>query len=453
MSTAMELTAKTLHEVTFGAKVRGYDPTEVDDFIAAVAEGVEELQERLRRAVERANRAEQQLESAQSAPPAAEPMPPSQTVEIGKVWERAAAAAEAAVEEAKADAHQLLENARQQADAQLEDAQRQADATVNSARDEAASIAHDAQAQLRAEITQLETARDQLKFDVEMLSTYIDEERERVRDSLSRALGALEEGTPARPPQVDAIDIPPAPEVTQREFRSYPGSGSQHFAPEPEAQPVSHQDESDNAAYGNQSKDDENAYGDQGYAAHAGYGEHVSPEAGGDSDDYSQQQGGYSNEGYGGYGQQESYGEQQQQGYAAEWQQGAEGWGQSGEVEQAQQSWGAAHWGQDDAQSADADTQYQASEQQGWFTEQQPSHEGWGQQEQSGWGEPQHQPEQSQGQEQEESDPFLAELRRAVQDDGPLGPREEGEGDDGSIDSLYASDEDNDRSGFFRRKK
>ena len=52
----------------------------------------------------------------------------------------------------------------------------------------------------------------------------------------------------------------------------------------------------------------------------------------------------------------------------------------------------------------------------------------------------------------EEGDPFLAELRRAVQDDGPLGPREDEQGDDSSIESLYASD-DEDKSGFFRRKK
>ena len=85
----MELTAKTLQDVTFGAKVRGYDPAEVDVFISAVAEGVEELQERLRRATERATRAELQLATGGGAPAA----PSSSTCEIIKVWERAVTAA------------------------------------------------------------------------------------------------------------------------------------------------------------------------------------------------------------------------------------------------------------------------------------------------------------------------------------------------------------------------
>ncbi len=51
----------------------------------------------------------------------------------------------------------------------------------------------------------------------------------------------------------------------------------------------------------------------------------------------------------------------------------------------------------------------------------------------------------------DESDPFLAELRRAVRDDGPLGPRDDEPGEDDSIDRLYADDDD-DKS-FFKRKK
>src|ERR1044072_8181940 len=112
----MELTAKTLQEVTFGSsKVRGYNPAEVDQFIEAVAEGVEELRERLLRAVARATRAEQEAAQAQAQAESATPgvAAPSQP-EISKVWERAVAAAESAVAEVKAEADRILTESRTQ---------------------------------------------------------------------------------------------------------------------------------------------------------------------------------------------------------------------------------------------------------------------------------------------------------------------------------------------------
>src|SRR4051794_5800940 len=177
----MELTAKTLPEDTFGANRRGYDPAEVDEFIAAVAEGVEELQERLRRATERAARAEQQLATANAGAMQADSGPSAG--EISKVWERAAQAADSAVEEARHEAQRLLDDARQRAEAQLADARAEAESAVGSARDEAARMFNDSQAQLRAEISQLERAREDLKRDVDSLSGYLDTELGHVRSA------------------------------------------------------------------------------------------------------------------------------------------------------------------------------------------------------------------------------------------------------------------------------
>src|SRR5689334_7303700 len=55
----MDISPKSLREVEFREKLRGYHPEDVDEFLEQVAAGVEGLQERLRVATERAAHAEQ----------------------------------------------------------------------------------------------------------------------------------------------------------------------------------------------------------------------------------------------------------------------------------------------------------------------------------------------------------------------------------------------------------
>jgi DivIVA domain-containing protein len=360
----MELTAKTLQDVTFGAKVRGYDPAEVDVFIAAVAEGVEELQERLRRATERATRAEQQVATAGEAGAAAPAAAASSTGEISKVWERAVAAAESAVAEAKEEAESLLKDARERASRQLEeateqvrrqlsDARYEADSTVQRSREEAARIANEAQGQLRVEITHLEGARSQLKSDVDSLAGFLEGEKSRLRDAVVSSLAAIDAygssgGSGA--PSVATVDVPEASApMTPADFGSDTSSWGTTVEPE------------------EQQRDERSWEG--------------TPQSG------AQEQG-----------------ESQHVGDAGGW--GEPAW--SAPSERAER----AEWEdvKEPAVAAAAEDQL---------------------------------PE-------EEGDPFLAELRRAVQDEGPLGPRDEEEDD--SISSLYA-DESDDGSGFFRKKK
>ena len=46
----MEVSPKTLREVEFREKMRGYHPEDVDHFLEQVAAGIEVLQDRLRQA-------------------------------------------------------------------------------------------------------------------------------------------------------------------------------------------------------------------------------------------------------------------------------------------------------------------------------------------------------------------------------------------------------------------
>jgi DivIVA domain-containing protein len=356
----MELTAKTLQEVTFGAKVRGYDPAEVDDFIAAVAEGVEELHERLRRATERATRAEQQLAAAPVDVAASVPQPepvvaaPSGNAEISKVWERAVAAAEEAVDEAKAEAQRLLDEARNRADTQLNDAKREADTTVSTAKAEAARITEESQAQLRIEIQKLEAARESLNADVSGLSSFLESEKERVKARLNEALAAIEQyGSGAAPlaePASSSYVSDVAPVTTTTDEWNAPTS------------PVTSTSE-------------------------------------------------------------------------AEWATPSVSSEESNDVETQ-----AGESQQDDAQSSS------------WVeTQVEPSVDDWQDETivQPVVDESSPASEESTNDDDADGDPFLAELRRAVQDDGPLGPREDDTDD--PLNDLY-SDDDN-SNGFFRRNK
>lgn len=368
----MELTAKTLQEVTFGAKVRGYDPAEVDEFIAAVAEGVEELHERLRRATERATRAEQQLAAQAEAPaPVAEPAAPaSASPEISKVWERAVAAAEQAMEEAKAEAQRLLDEARSRADTQLNDARREAETTVSAAKSEAQRITEESQAQLKIEIQRLEAARESLTADVNGLSSFLDSERERLKARLNEAMSAIEQygsggsagfgggfGSGAAPlvdPASSSFLGDAAPVTTASDdWTSVSVSTS---AAEPEwKQPLAETPTFDYSGTDEDNESEESAVPD---------------------------------------------------------------WARS---ENADQLWTTSEpqsGSEDDGENAEPSWQVREST-------------------------------ESVDDTDVDGDPFLAELRRAVQDDGPLGPRDDD--DDTSLSDLYAADDDD--KGFFRRNK
>lgn len=385
----MELTAKTLQEVTFGAKVRGYDPAEVDDFIAAVAEGVEELHERLRRATERATKAEAQLAAAPvdvpSAVPQIEPVaaPAAGNSEISKVWERAVAAAEEAVNEAKAEAQRLLDEARNRADTQLNDARREADTTVSTAKSEAARISEEAQAQLRVEIQKLEEARNTLNSDVTGLNSFLEAEKERIKAHLHVALGAIDQygntaSAPLAEPAASSYVSDVAPVTTTTDDWTAPTTTATSVA-EPawngqhEWHDIAPQAEEASDAVVEESKPAEEATAadDEPLPSPTAW---ETP---------------------------------------SEWAQPAESTpSESSDDQPSQPEPSVDDWQDETAVASESNASDDNAD-------------------------------------EDESDPFLAELRRAVQDDGPLGPRED-DADD-PLNDLYSSDDDS--NGFFRRNK
>ena len=166
----MEVSPKTLREVEFREKMRGYHPEDVDHFLEQVAAGLEVMQDRLRQAVERAQRAEAAASEAGGS---------DET--LRKTLVLAQRTADMAVQEAREQAARILAGAEQQAQALISEAE------------ERGRRAHeDAIAEVRAELARLESAREQSQQEVEALEHWLDEHKSHLQASLSEALASVE---------------------------------------------------------------------------------------------------------------------------------------------------------------------------------------------------------------------------------------------------------------------
>src|SRR5580658_1244061 len=203
---AMDVSPKTLREVEFREKMRGYHPEDVDQFLEQVAAGLEVLQERLRQAVERAQRAEAAAAEAGGS---------DET--LRKTLVLAQRTADLAVQEAREQAARILAGAEQQAQAILAEADERGRRTLE-----------DTIAECRAELSRLESGRAQSQQDVDTLNRWLEEHKAHLRDALSEAIAAVDRagvlwpapstrpfdgpGVPTLPRVASPAPPPPAPE-------------------------------------------------------------------------------------------------------------------------------------------------------------------------------------------------------------------------------------------------
>src|SRR5579862_5591187 len=156
----MDVSPKTLREVEFREKMRGYHPEDVDQFLEQVAAGLEVLQDRLRQAVERAQRAEQAAAEAGGS---------DETLRRTLVL--AQRTADMAVQEAREQAARILAGAEQQAQAILAEAE-----------EKGRTALEDALAESRAELSRVESARSQTQQDVETLQRWVEEHKSHLHE-------------------------------------------------------------------------------------------------------------------------------------------------------------------------------------------------------------------------------------------------------------------------------
>lgn len=209
----MEVSPKTLREVEFREKMRGYHPEDVDHFLEQVAAGLEVMQERLRQAVERAQRAEAA---------AAEAGGTDET--LRKTLVLAQRTADMAVQEAREQAARILAGAEQQAQTMLSEAEERGRKALE-----------DAVAESRSELARLESTRAQSQQHVETLQRWIEEHTSHLQMSLTEALSSLERvGVLWPAPNARPADIPPpaaaSPPPPQAEI---PSEGPETVAWEP----------------------------------------------------------------------------------------------------------------------------------------------------------------------------------------------------------------------------
>jgi cell division initiation protein len=188
---AMEVAPRTLREVEFREKLRGYNQDDVDEFLERVAAGIEVLQDRLRQATERVKLAEQK---------AAE-LPADEDDTLRRTLVLAQRTADMAVKEAQERSAEILGNA-----------QAEARALVAEAEEQARRVTSEAERSVRAELSRLEEVRSQLQADAEALQHHVDTERNRAQAAFSNALRWVEENLPPGPksPPLHQVNIPPA---------------------------------------------------------------------------------------------------------------------------------------------------------------------------------------------------------------------------------------------------
>jgi DivIVA domain-containing protein len=187
----IEVSARTLREVEFREKLRGYNQDDVDEFLERAAAGVELLHDRLRQAMERAMRAEQRVADL-----------PDDDDALRRTLVLAQRTADMAVKESQQQARETIMNA-----------QNEARAMVTEAEERARRTTEEAERDLREELVRLESARQQLHKDIIVLERHVEEERGRMRAALANAAAWVDQNLSgmAPPPSLSEVEVPAPP--------------------------------------------------------------------------------------------------------------------------------------------------------------------------------------------------------------------------------------------------
>lgn len=239
----MELSPAQITETTFRTTRKGYDPDEVDAFLADVAKALEDarqqataMEARARAAVARLQEASsQQPESAGEAEVPAAPAPPSpvgdaavqipaaEAETISRTLFLAQKTADATVAEAQAEADRIVKTATADAEATIDSTREMSAQMLEEARVEARKASEDERRAAQNEVEALVARREFLVADVDQLERFLIDQRDRLRGA-ARQIEALVERVPeglggVRPPILSAShdhdDLDPTQELSR----------------------------------------------------------------------------------------------------------------------------------------------------------------------------------------------------------------------------------------------
>lgn len=207
----MDVTPQLLHDVEFReAKRGGYNTQDVDEFLERLAVGLERQDAQLREARQRIEAAEARVTDAERRAAMAEQRA-AETGDSDEMLKRtlvlAQRTADAAIREAEEQAARTLGSAQDQASRLLAEAQ-DASARARAQGEEDARSAHEeARTQVLEEMRALESLRDQLRSDVDLLERHLDGQRERLHLAIEQLQLIIEDP--------GALHRVPAPSVAE----------------------------------------------------------------------------------------------------------------------------------------------------------------------------------------------------------------------------------------------
>lgn len=178
----------TLRTVEFRLGLKGYNVDEVDEYLEKAAVEAEAVQEQLRVANDRLRQANERIEQLEErgATGEGEPAPVSDAAPPDDTLQRTLILAQKFVDQTKREAEE-------EAAGIVSRAEERSRSVVSQAEDRARQLTTEAEQRLRDEVSRLEGLRTRLASDVEGMARHLEEQRTRIRASLTEALKWIDE--------------------------------------------------------------------------------------------------------------------------------------------------------------------------------------------------------------------------------------------------------------------
>ncbi len=209
----MEIDARTIREVEFREKIRGYNPDDVDDFLEQVAVAFEAMEDRLRNLAAQPGSASTpsaiQVETREIRPtPAAVSAAMERSRATGVSPEFDPDTIQRTLLLAQKTADETVKVAEEQAESTVGEAKAKADALINQAMNRAREIVDDAVNQARDEVLELAKSKDRLLAELNHLTSRLASAKDQMRHLLE---GVMEQIDSSFAPMVRGPESPAAP--------------------------------------------------------------------------------------------------------------------------------------------------------------------------------------------------------------------------------------------------
>lgn len=220
----------TLRTVEFRLGLKGYNVDEVDEYLEKAAVEAETARDQLRSLSDRLRQANErigQLESELEQHPAEGPQ--DRRDELGG---SVTPAADEALQRTLVLAQKFVDQIKRESEAEASQvvakAEERARAMVAQAEEHARRVIAEADQRLREEVARLESTRTRLASEVDAMSAHIEQQRARIRESLTGALRWFDEHVQPPPSPQRSADKAPTGDESARGGRREPTGRSGH---------------------------------------------------------------------------------------------------------------------------------------------------------------------------------------------------------------------------------